>query len=280
MSNFFNRMVNGKGASTATSLAAEAPLPSVQDNDDNVSVASSTMSIELKKPRRTRDIGTYRQVPKVNWNTLNETNFTSEMGKLEVDWLKLYPVKKSPRVEDEFPIACGPMSPRQACKLFYDACYLIEQSEKNIKFLQDKLPEMCHKAFKRKQWQKQLLEGSRRVACRIAKGLMFNPNCVAEDVFVLIILHSTFNLGWRRIDKHLEGLPETATDRDFSKIARSLSNGEVELLWRGADAVTSAAAKSKDKKQSNGTILDCRTWFNGYADDAEHLLDHHIEVSV
>ena len=36
MSNFFNRMVNGKGASTATSPAAEAPLPSVQDNDDNV----------------------------------------------------------------------------------------------------------------------------------------------------------------------------------------------------------------------------------------------------
>lgn len=125
MSNFFNRMVNGTGASTAASPAGGAP-----QQDDDVSVASSTMSIELKKPRRTRDIGTYRQVPKINWNTLSEANFTSEVGKLEVDWLKLYPVKKSSKVEDEFPISCGPMSPRQACKLFYDACYLIEQSEK------------------------------------------------------------------------------------------------------------------------------------------------------
>lgn len=235
---------------------------------------------ELLNAKRTAHIGTYKQVPKVNWQTLNASGFNME-NQGEPDWLALYPVKAS-KNEEELPVPEGVMSPRQAAKLFYDALYIFEQAEKNPKFMMDRIPEMAHKAFKRKQFQKQFLEGCKRVCCRLVKGKGYSPNCVAEDIFVVVVMEATFALGWRRIEDHLEGLPECLNDRDFSKIKRICSSGEVEMLWRGADAVTAFSAKETKKKGkeltvAKGDITDTRTWFRGYDTSKEQLLDHVIE---
>lgn len=260
----------------------EAAAENEVDTNANSAVLQAELQkqAKLNKVRRTKDIGTYRQVPKVSWNALAASNFNPD-GRAEVDWASLYPVKEVKAATESEPAQNNPvgiMSPRQAAKMFYDGIWLIEQTEKNPKFLQDRLPEMAHKAYKRKQFQKQTLEAMRRVCCRLAKGLEFSPNCVGEDVFVRILLNQQFELGWRRIERHIVDLPECTTDRDFSKVNRVLSSGEVELLWRGADAVTAAQSSSKQKKdkQSNGTILDCRTWFTGYNNDETNLLDHVI----
>lgn len=231
--------------------------------------------------KRTAYVGTYKQVPKVSWNTLNMVNFNAE-GE-SIDWLSLYPIKVNPNAaEDELPTPTTNMSPRQAAKLFYDAIYLIEQTEKNPKFMQDKLPELAQKAYKRKQYQKSFLEGARRVCCRLAKGKLFSPNCIAEDVFIIILLSNTFQLGWRRIEQYIEGVPECKDDRDFSKIHRICGSGEVELLWRGADAVAASNSKKKgaEKAALKEGVTDPRTWFKGYDQSAAHLLDHVISVQA
>lgn len=238
----------------------------------------------LLEAKRKNHVGTYRVVPKVNWSGLEASHFTEE-GQSEVDWLNLYPVKPI-RDGDEMPLPQGTFSPRQAAKLFYDGVYILEEATKRPKSLSDRLPELGQKAVKRKQFQKQMIEACRRVCCRIAKGKEFGANCVAEDIFVIMILESTFQLGWRRIESHLEGLPECIGDRDFSKIKRICVPSEVELLWRGVDAVLNAkdAANKKGSKKdtisisNRKDITDPQNWFTGYAADTTHLLDHHISV--
>jgi len=230
---------------------------------------------ELLRARRQKHMGTYYTVPKVNWETLNLSNFNAD-GKASVDWNALYPTKAGKA--DEELVAKDVFTPRQAAKLFYDAIFIVEQAEKNPKYLQNKMPEISHKAFKRKQFQKQMVESMKRVCCRLAKGKGFSPNCVAEDVFIHIILANTFELGWRRLDSFLEDLPECVTDRDFTRVQRLAASGEVDLLWRGAEAVVTAQSKAKDKKATNGSILDARTWFGGYQSDATGLLDHVIDA--
>lgn len=235
---------------------------------------------ELLNAKRHAHIGTYKVVPKVNWQTLNATHFTADGS--EPQWLSLYPVKES-KDPEEMPTAVGMMSPRQACKLFYDGIYILEEAMKRPKSLQDRLPEMAHKAFKRKQFQKQFMEAGRRVCCRLAKGLEFGPNCVAEDIFVIMILESTFALGWRRIQEHLEGLPECQNDRDFTRIKRAKVASEIEMLWRTDSLAGESTKSSKSKGPTRAhlkDITDPLNWFTGYTADKQHLLDHVILVDA
>jgi len=46
------------------------------------------------------------------------------------------------------------LSPRMACKLFHDGLYIIKKAEESPKFIQDRIPEVAHKCFKKKQWYK------------------------------------------------------------------------------------------------------------------------------
>lgn len=82
----------------------------------------------------------------------------------EPNWLELYPTKQVAKKEGDdeevLPLPTRNMSPRQAAKLFYDGVHLLEESEKKPKLLQDRLPELAHKAIKRKQFQKQYYEVS------------------------------------------------------------------------------------------------------------------------
>lgn len=241
---------------------------------------------QLLQAKRTAHIGTYKVVPKVNWQTLNAANFCIEGGK-EVDWLALYPIKEARQVaegeEPELSTKIGNFSPRQACKLFYDGLYIIEQAEKNPKTLLDRLPEMAHKAWKRKQFQKQMMESCRRVCCRVVKGLGFSPNCVAEDIFMIILLDATFALGWRRIESHLVGLPECKDDRDFTQIKKKETSAEHDMLWRQGEAVVVPKKTGKSTAPSRASLQDTnepKNWFRGYSDDADHLLDHHLTVDI
>ncbi len=48
-----------------------------------------------------------------------------------------------------------------------------------------------------------------------------------------MILADCFSLGWRRIEKYTEGLPETDRDRDFDRVARVATNEDIAFLMRG-----------------------------------------------
>ena len=112
-------------------------------------------------------IGTYKVVPKVEWTTLLANEFGAPA------WEKLYPL-------NDKSLPTGILTPRLACKLFHDSLFIIKKGEENPKYICDRIPEHAHKMFKKKQWRKQFFESMRRVACRLAAGLGFQPNCVAE----------------------------------------------------------------------------------------------------
>ena len=155
--------------------------------------------------------GTYKQIPKVPWTELLVNHFGNP------DWVSLYPIQEGSLREDAdgqlWGTPKGLLPPRTACKLFHDGVYILNKSEESVKFMQDRIPEMCHKQFKKKQWRKQFFEACRRVCCRLSIGLGFKPNCVAEDVFIHAILNMSFELGWNRIKEYLAGIPQTDRDR-------------------------------------------------------------------
>jgi len=195
--------------------------------------------------------GTYKCVESVEWLRLTSTNFNSP------DWAALYPInaKGSPS---------GLLSPRMAAKLFFDAMFILEKASGNEKYLQDRVPESTHKFYKKKQWRKQFLEAARRVACRLAKGLAFSPNCPAEECFVHVILRDTFELGWRRYTAVIDTLPETDKDRDFARVTRLATNEEIGYLYK------SDGDAGKEKK------VDFKAWFKAFHADAKHMQDHVI----
>jgi len=195
--------------------------------------------------------GTYKNVALVDWPRLLHANFGNP------DWVALYPLnsKGSP---------VGLLSPRMACKLFYDSVFILERTDENPKYMQDRLPECAHKFYKKKQWRKQLVEGARRVACRLAKGAAFSPNCSAEECFVQVLLRDTFELGWRRVAAQVEALPETDKDKDFARVVRLGGNDEIAFLYK------SDSDAGKEKK------LDLKAWFKAFHVDAAHLTDHEI----
>ena len=147
-----------------------------------------------------------------------------------------------------------------ACKLFHDGVLLIQKGEENPKFLQDRLPEVAHKCYKKKQWRKQYFEAARRICCRLALGLGFRPNCAAEDAFIHSILRDSFELGWRRIAEHIDPLPETDKDRDFARIHRLGASEDMANLLKTAEAP--ATGKKKDAKDSK--VVDVKNWFRCY----------------
>ena len=116
-------------------------------------------------------VGTYKMVPKVEWTALLAKEFGTP------NWVELYPILPSG-------LPKGLLSPRLACKLFHDGLFIIKKGEENPKYIQDRIPEVAHKCFKKKQWRKQFFEAMRRVCCRLSIGLGFKPNCVAEDAFI------------------------------------------------------------------------------------------------
>jgi len=161
-----------------------------------------------------------------------------------------------------------------ACKLFHDGVLLIQKGEENPKFMQDRLPEVSHKCYKKKQWRKQFFEASRRVCCRLSLGLGFRPNCTAEEAFIQAILRDSFELGWRRIAEHIDPLPETDRDRDFSRIQRLGANEEMTNLCKGE---ANSVGKKKDSREGN--IADVKSWFRCYEASIDHMFDHIVKIS-
>ncbi len=124
-----------------------------------------------------RFAGTYKDktIPKVEWYTLLRNQFGNP------DWAALYPLNAKAELATRGQL----LSPRMACKLFHDSLFIIKQGEStNPKYIQDRIPEVAHKQFKKKQWRKQFYEAMRRVCCRLSIGLGFRPNCMAEEVFI------------------------------------------------------------------------------------------------
>lgn len=208
---------------------------------------------ETHTPKRFE--GTYKAAANVEWLSLLACNFNNP------DWAALYPInsKGSPT---------GLLSPRMACKLFHDSLFILGKGDENPKFLQDRLPESTHKFYKKKQWRKQFLEAGRRVACRLAKGLAFGPNCPAEEAFIHVVLRDTFEMGWRRYAAMVETLPETDKDRDFARVTRLGANDEIAMLYKAdGDA-------AKEKK------VDFKAWFKAFNSTPAHLNDHVIVPSI
>lgn len=149
------------------------------------------------------DLGTYNQVPKIEWSNLQAHEFG------EPNWVAMYPINSKSGQPS------GVLPPRLACKLFHDGIYLINKAEENPKFYQDRLPECCIKFYKKKQFRKQCIEAGKRVICRLARGMGIAPNCVADEIFMYVVLKDAFDLGWRRIAQHIENIPETEKDKDY-----------------------------------------------------------------
>lgn len=140
------------------------------------------------------------------------------------------------------------------------------------------IPEVAHKCFKKKQWRKQFYEGMRRVCCRLSIGLGFRPNCIAEDAFIHAILSMSFELGWRRIAQHLEGLPEWEKDRDFSRVLKFGANEEIGNLMKTNEASTSSS-NIKQKQVDPKKRVDVKFgWFQFYDNSNNHLFDHIIQI--
>lgn len=161
----------------------------------------------------------------------------------------------------------GLLSPRLACKLFWDGIFILEKTDVSAKYMQDRIPECTHKFYKKKQWRKQFIEGCRRVVCRLAKGLGFNANCQAEEVFVHVVLRDAFAMGWRRIDAHTEHLPETDRDRDYARVLRLGAHDETGLMF-----------KEGAVDMSKMSTIDLKNCFRAYTTDEAHMSDHILTV--
>jgi len=223
-----------------------------------------------------RHQGTYKVVPNVDWEILLVRDFGHP------DWAALYPLNAKGQ-----PV--GILSPRMACKLFHDAVFLIREGEKNPKYIQDRIPDIAHKCYKKKQWRKQFFEAMRRVVCRLSLGKGFRPNCVAEDVFIHTVLGSSFELGWRRIAQHIEPLPESDADKDFTRVTRLGANEEIGALNKvQSDAAAGATGGSEKKAKATtgksaaaiaNAKLDVKSWFQCYELSEDHLFDHIVVVN-
>jgi hypothetical protein len=155
-------------------------------------------------------------------------NFTGHLVACDFnspDWSSMYALKANGTPS-------GTLTPRLACKLFYDGTYLLQQNEANPKTLQDKLPVCTHKFYKKKQWRNQFIEAAKRILCRIAKGHGITPNCSCEDMFAHILVSSAFDLGWNRSEEKWAGLPECDKDRDMVRLCRLAANEEIGALYR------------------------------------------------
>jgi len=226
-----------------------------------------------------RHQGTYKVVPKVDWMALLEKDFGHP------NWAVLYPLNAKGQ-------AVGILTPRMACKLFHDAIFIIKKGEESPKYVQDRIPDIAYKCYKKKQWRKQFFEAMRRVVCRLALGKGFRPNCVAEDVFIHAILGMSFELGWRRIEQFIEPLPESDQDKDLTRVTRLGANDEIGSLLKntgapGAATGTDAApAKAKKASTSAGAAnavaaakLDVKSWFQCYETSEDHLFDHIVFIN-
>jgi hypothetical protein len=173
----------------------------------------------LNPRQQHRFAGTYRVVEKVDWEHVRDANFS------DPDWAALYPLKANGTPS-------GMFTPRLACKLFYDGMFILDKTEENMKYMQDKLPVPVHKFYKKKQWRKQFIEAAHRVLCRVAKGKSFSPNCMGEELFVHVIMSSAMELGWNRSRNIWEPLPECDKDRDLGRVVRMTTNEEIAGLYR------------------------------------------------
>lgn len=173
----------------------------------------------LSERQRTRYAGTYRLVDKTPWESMKAADFNSP------NWNALYPLKANGAPG-------GLLTPRQACKLFDDACFMLAKAEENPRFLLDKMPDCSRKFYKKKQWRNQLLESAKRVTLRIAKGMGISTNCSGEEMFVHILVTSAFELGWNRCRDKWELLDECDKDRDLNRIVRACANEEMAALFR------------------------------------------------
>ena len=122
----------------------------------------------------------------------------------------------------------------------------------------------------------------RRVCCRLAIGLGFRPNCIAEDAFIHAILNMGYELGWKRIQEHLDGLPEWERDRDFSKVLKFGANDDVgNLLKQTVNSKPADAAGKPGKKETsvNVSTADVKFgWFKCYDTSPVHMFDNIVKL--
>jgi hypothetical protein len=132
----------------------------------------------------------------------------------------------------------------------------------------------------------------------VSLGLGFAPNCVAEEIFVYVILKDAFDLGWRRIAQYVDELPETDKDRDYARIQRLTGGEDISFLYRsGPDdkvAIVAPTKPSKESKEaakareSKTAFSDFRNWFHAYDTHKMHdheeivheVLDHHHHAAA
>lgn len=208
----------------------------------------------------TRYAGTYRLVSKSPWESLKAAEFGSP------DWNAMYPLKANGAPGNLL------LTPRQACKLFSDACFMLDKTDENPKFLLDKMPDCTRKFYKKKQWRNQLLESAKRVALRIAKGMGISTNCTGEELFAHILVTSAFELGWNRCREQWEQLEECDKDRDLNRLVRACANEDIAALFRVEGVAEGVDFKGWFKGNDTSDVMMHNHEFEGFV--GEHHDDH------
>lgn len=205
----------------------------------------------MNQRQLTRYEGTYFLIPKVHWDTLRKVNFNAP------NWNDLYALKSNGSPN-------GQLTPRLAAKLFSDSLFILDSTELNMKFLQDRLPECIHKIYKKKRWRMQLIEAGRRITCRLARGLHLSANCLGEDMYIYVLVNYATELGWNRSREEWKNLPESDKDRDVSRLIRLACSDDIASLYR-EPTLTLGISNFKD-------------WFRILNKSAEFLTNHLIHV--
>jgi hypothetical protein len=72
-----------------------------------------------------------------------------------------------------------------------------------------------------------------RVVCRLALGKGFDATALLKTCS-FSVLNSFIELGWRRIGAFVDPLPESAADKDFTRVTRLGANEEIGVLVKTA----------------------------------------------
>jgi hypothetical protein len=216
----------------------------------------------LNERQMHRYAGTYRMVTKSPWESLKTAEFNSP------NWDTMYPLKSNGTPS-------GLLTPRQACKLFYDACFMLDKTDENPKYLLDKMPDCTRKFYKKKQWRTQLIECAKRVTCRLAKGMGISTNCTGEDMFVHILVSNAFELGWNRSRDKWEPLAECEKDRDLNRIVRACAHEELAALYRIEGVAEGVNFKGWFKANDSAESVMHNHEFDGFV--GEHHDEHDDE---
>lgn len=109
-----------------------------------IAVASSRSPSQkfLEEPKQ-KKLESYKDLDNLDWEYCVIKNRNP-------DWLSLYPVNAKDGITN--PVSLHQLPPRTAAKLYLDALFMLEKYDENQKYLQDRIPTISHKYYKKKQW--------------------------------------------------------------------------------------------------------------------------------